>query len=322
MQEDAPPSKREMHWPTVLWYIYLHALGLWGLWLLIFEAKWLTVIFVAVITLTATLGITLGAHRLWAHSSYAASWPLRLFLMLAHTLAGAGNIYDWVLAHRIHHKFYKTNIDPYNHDKGFLYSHVFSNVMTSNPEMEKHVRDIDMRDVDLDGFVYLQRRFYWIIMPIFGLLLPINAPVEYWGESVMNSIFILGFLRFALTVNVSWLINSANLIWGLKPGQKYPPDENSIFLVRKSYWPHYHYMLPWDYKSGEFGTYDRGCSTTILVIWETLGIASGLKTATSEDIRNALARAAIGGVKMEDCLRDVRKSAEEEALKKQLAFKH
>jgi stearoyl-CoA desaturase (delta-9 desaturase) len=32
------------------------------------------------------LGITAGAHRLWSHRSYKAKWPLRLILMLLHTL--------------------------------------------------------------------------------------------------------------------------------------------------------------------------------------------------------------------------------------------
>lgn len=47
-----------------------------------------------------------------------------------------------------------------------------------------------------------------------------NTPAEYWGESLLNSVFILGFLRLAITVNLAWLINSAALIWGLKPGDK------------------------------------------------------------------------------------------------------
>lgn len=28
-----------------------------------------------------------------------------------------------------------------------------------------------------------------------------------------------------------------------------------IFLVTKSYWPQYHYLLPFDYQTGEFGNY-------------------------------------------------------------------
>lgn len=33
------------------------------------------------------LGITAGAHRLWAHKSYSAKWPLKLMLMMFNTLA-------------------------------------------------------------------------------------------------------------------------------------------------------------------------------------------------------------------------------------------
>jgi fatty-acid desaturase len=32
-------------------------------------------------------GITGGAHRLWAHRSYKAKWPLRLFAAVAQTIA-------------------------------------------------------------------------------------------------------------------------------------------------------------------------------------------------------------------------------------------
>lgn len=37
--------KRDVHWPTVLYYIHLHALGFYGLILLITEAKWMTALF-------------------------------------------------------------------------------------------------------------------------------------------------------------------------------------------------------------------------------------------------------------------------------------
>jgi len=33
------------------------------------------------------LGITAGAHRLWAHRSYKAKWPLQLILMIMNTIA-------------------------------------------------------------------------------------------------------------------------------------------------------------------------------------------------------------------------------------------
>jgi len=33
------------------------------------------------------LGITAGAHRLWAHRAYKAKWPLKLILVIFNTLA-------------------------------------------------------------------------------------------------------------------------------------------------------------------------------------------------------------------------------------------
>ena len=50
------------------------------------------------------LGITVGVHRLWSHRSYEASFPVRLFLMLANSIANQGSIYHWARDHRVHHK--------------------------------------------------------------------------------------------------------------------------------------------------------------------------------------------------------------------------
>jgi len=33
------------------------------------------------------IGVTAGAHRLWAHRSYKAKWPMRVILMLLQTTA-------------------------------------------------------------------------------------------------------------------------------------------------------------------------------------------------------------------------------------------
>lgn len=47
-----------------------------------------------------------------------------------------------------------------------------------------------------------------------------NAPAEYWGESIVNSLFILGFFRLLVTTHITWLVNSAMLIWGMESGSK------------------------------------------------------------------------------------------------------
>ena len=54
--------------------------------------------------LNSGLGITGGVHRLWAHRSYKASFPLRVALMLFNSIANQGSIYHWARDHRVHHK--------------------------------------------------------------------------------------------------------------------------------------------------------------------------------------------------------------------------
>lgn len=45
-------------------------------------------------------GITAGAHRLWAHRAYKATWQLRLILMILNSMSFQNSIYEWVRDHR------------------------------------------------------------------------------------------------------------------------------------------------------------------------------------------------------------------------------
>lgn len=280
-------KKRDVKWASVLWYIHLHILGVYGAWVLLTSAKWITVFYTILITVIGSLGVTAGAHRLWAHRTYKAKGSLRFFLMLAHTMAGVGPIYDWVLYHRLHHKYYNTDKDPYNHLMGFLYSHYVSNSLSRKVDHERAKIDIDMRDIEQDGFVWMQKTLYWPLFIIFGLILPLNAPLEYWDESMSTTILATGFLRFAITVNISWLVNSAFLIWNVKEN-KTREDSINLFFLKKSYWPAYHYSIPWDWKSGEFGTYDTGCSNFFIKMCHELGLAQELRTVDTDNIREIL----------------------------------
>ena len=70
----------------------------------------------------AGLGVTAGAHRLWSHRSYKAKLPLRIFLMIAQTMAGQNCLYVWCREHRVHHKFAETDADPHSTKRGFFFA--------------------------------------------------------------------------------------------------------------------------------------------------------------------------------------------------------
>ncbi|XP_012062686.1 PREDICTED: acyl-CoA Delta(11) desaturase [Atta cephalotes] len=315
-------KKRSMKWIVILFYTYLHIFGFVGLYFLFIKAKWMTVFYFLFLVTISFIGLTAGAHRLYAHQTYVASSQIRFFIMLAHTIAGVGSMYNWVFWHKMHHKYYGTKRDPYNHNRGFFYSHVVSNLLSVPSDIKTYEKDIDMRDVDMDGYVWTQRKFYWILFIVLGFVLPIHAAVVYWDESYTNSFLIIGAARLLITTNISWLINSALLIWGLKKGSKFPVDDNSVFFLSKSYWLNYHYMLPWDWKSEEFGSYERGLISFILKMWYELGFINQLKTTTCDDIREALYKVVSSEMTLDEALAEVKQNAEENAYREMLKYHH
>ncbi|KAM3964162.1 acyl-CoA Delta(11) desaturase-like [Aphomia sociella] len=296
-------KSREANWPAVLFFIHIHLLSLYGLWLLFFEVKWETFIFLILLTSVAVLGMTTGAHRLWAHQTYKANTTLRAILMLCQTLAGMGSIYDWVQHHRLHHQLFATEDDPYDYNKGFLYGHIISRMRKLSPYQEKLKESIDMTDLEKDSIVMFQKsKIYWVLYAILFLLLPLNAPLEYWDDTVLSATFVIGFLRYGIILHASWFIESGINVWGLKPGEKSPPDSNTVFIISKTFWPHYHYLIPCDYKTGEYGTYDSGCSTAFIRVWAALGLATDLKTVETPSVQIALANAAKSKQPVKTCL--------------------
>ncbi|XP_023935416.2 acyl-CoA Delta-9 desaturase [Bicyclus anynana] len=304
VQLPALKRTREADWPAVLFFIHIHLLSLYGAWLVFTEAKLLTVLLLVFLSSLATLGVTIGSHRLWTHQTYRASTTLKITLMLFQTLAGHGSIYDWVKNHRFHHAHFKTDVDPYDSRKGFIYAHFVTRLQKLSEQQEYLKNTIDMTDIEKDSVVMFQKRFYWVFYGVLFLLLPINAPLEYWNDSILSAVFVIGFLRYAIVLHSAWLLESGICVWGLQEGEKYPPDTNLVFILSKSYWPEYHYIYPHDYKSGEYGTYDSGCSTAFIRVFAALGEATHLRTLETKTLQKALAVSAKTKKPLTACIQD------------------
>lgn len=152
-----------------------------------------------------------------------------------------GSIYEWVQYHRLHHKHFGTDLDPYNPSKGLVYSQFISVTLKPSPAISKELESIDMSDIKDDKIVMFQKkyvpthhhsllpvtinitfffRYYWLLYIVLCLLLPINAPAEYWGESLKNALLVAGILRIGICIQMANLIHSATRIWGLQHGEK------------------------------------------------------------------------------------------------------
>ncbi|XP_062125680.1 acyl-CoA Delta-9 desaturase [Drosophila sulfurigaster albostrigata] len=287
---EADFKKRDAVWPLVLFYIHVYILGTTGIYIAWTGASWSTILFTALTTLLGILGVTVGVHRLWAHRTFTATAPLRLFLMLCQTMAGQGSIYSRVQAHRLHHAKFHQDEDPYYSKLGFLHAQLHGNLFRYSRQQEQLLVEIDMSDIESDKIVMLQKRFYVLLYIVLNVLVPLNTPFQYFGETFGVAMFVGFWLRSLIVLNVGDLVNSSHFVWGIQKDFK-PTDSNSIFFITKSFWPQFHYLLPNDYQSGEFGDYAKGTGTIMIRVFAALNLAKDLRTISSVAVRKGLVMA-------------------------------
>ena len=75
-----------VNWPMVIYMVFVHTTACLGL-RACFDVQWKTLLWAFICWPISGFGITAGVHRLWSHRSYDAHWSVRLFLMLANSMA-------------------------------------------------------------------------------------------------------------------------------------------------------------------------------------------------------------------------------------------
>lgn len=60
-------------------------------------------------------------------------------------------------------------------------------------------------------------------------ILPTLVPWYFWGETFQHSLYVATFLRYAIVLNATWLVNSAAHLYGHRPYDKtINPRENVL----------------------------------------------------------------------------------------------
>lgn len=240
----------------MLYWLVLHILALWGVAWNVTTCKWETLVFSFLLYLWTEISITGGYHRLWTHRSYKAKLGLRIFYMVLGSIANAGTIHGWVQKHRAHHKHSETEADPHNAKRGFWFSHFGWLVLESDPKVVEAMKNVDLSDIEKDSICMFQLRMH----PYFDLLMCFVLPPlisSYgWNETLINGFLIPGVLRYVITMNCTFLVNSAAHLYGSRPyDNKINPAENRIvaYLSSGEGWHNWHHTFPFDYAASEFG---------------------------------------------------------------------
>lgn len=72
-------------------------------------------------------------------------------------------------------------------------------------------------------------RYYKPAVLVMCFILPTLVPWYFWGETFQHSLCVATFLRYAIVLNATWLVNSAAHLYGYRPYDKnINPRENLL----------------------------------------------------------------------------------------------
>jgi len=262
----------------------VHLLAIWGLWRVItLQCRLVTIGIAIAFYILGGLGITAGAHRLWAHRSYEASSGLRFFLMLCNSIANQGSIYHWTRDHRTHHIHSDTDSDPHNSGRGIFFAHCGWLFLKKDKKVVEAGNLLDLADIKADPVVRLQTYLNPYLPLYFSFILPGQLAFKS-GDTFINGMLIAGFLRYVLCLHATWTVNSIAHFYGYRPYDKTiaPVEAFSVAVVALGEgWHNWHHTYPYDYACSEYGISKRFNPTKAFIDFcSFFGFVSNKRRAT------------------------------------------
>ncbi|KAF8347549.1 delta 9-fatty acid desaturase protein [Amanita rubescens] len=224
----------------------------------------------------------LGYHRLWSHRSYNATFPLQVFLLSGGSSAVQGSCYWWARSHRSHHRHTDTDRDPYDSNRGILWTHIgwvlFKSDLRSGPA--------DISDLHADELIQFQHRHYFPLAALFGYVLPTVIPALLWNDWPGGLCFSACF-RLTMAHHSVFCINSIAHWLGSAPyDDALSPRDHvlSAILTMGEGYHNFHHQFPMDYRNA-FLWYQYDPTKWFIALCGMLGLATNLRVFPSNEIK-------------------------------------
>ena len=248
-----------------------------------FGLDWFQVTLFLFFFISTGLSITLGYHRLFAHLSFKATWPVKLYTLIFGAAAFQESALEWVSDHRNHHKHVDHDYDPYNINKGFFHAHV--GWLLFRIQYELPTNNVD--DLKNDPLVMWQHRWWLLIGTVFGYILPAFLGYLYGGgQAALGAFLIAGVGREFFVQHMTFLINSFCHYFGNRPYSSKCSARDSSFIALFTFgegYHNFHHEFQQDYRNGiKYWHFDP----TKWTIWflGKIGLVSNMRRASREKI--------------------------------------
>jgi stearoyl-CoA desaturase (delta-9 desaturase) len=251
----------------------------WGL-------NWHDIVIAAVFYWVSGLGITIGYHRYFTHSSFKAKTGLRVALAIAGSLAMEGPVITWVADHRRHHKYSDKEGDPhspwrYGDDakalaKGLLWAHVLWLFDENQTAKEKFAPDLiaDRKIHTVSAWFPGIVAFTLIAPAVIGGFWTSGPAVWSWHGAI-EAFFWASLVRVTVLHHVTWATNSICHTWGNTDWTSRDRSVNVSWLAIASFgesWHNLHHADPTCARHGALkGQIDQ--SARVIQWFEKLGWA-------------------------------------------------
>jgi stearoyl-CoA desaturase (Delta-9 desaturase) len=231
------------------------------------------------------LGITVGYHRLFTHSSFKANRPLRIALAIAGSLAIEGPVIRWVADHRRHHAFSDKEGDPHSPWrygetvpallKGLGFAHIGWMFDVEHTNREKFTPDL-LRDRDI---ARVDRLFpLWAAISLVAPAV-LGGLITWSWAGALSAFFWASLVRIFVLHHVTWSINSICHAIGERPFAARDKSANFWPLAILSFGESWHNMHHADPTSARHGVLRGQIDESARVIWlfEKLGWATDVR---------------------------------------------
>jgi len=209
--------------------------------------------------LLTALGITVGFHRLFTHRSFETYGWVKFVLAVLGSMAAEGSVFKWVAYHRRHHQHSDTPDDPHtphHHGRGIFgvirgawHSHIGWFFQPDPPGLDEYIKDLKKsRAISIANTL-------WPLWVVLGLVIPavIGGLVKESWLGVWTGLIWGGLVRIFLVHHVTWSVNSACHLWGLRPYRSEDESRNNVIfgiLALGEGWHNAHHAFPTSARHG------------------------------------------------------------------------
>ena len=209
--------------------------------------------------LLTALGITVGYHRLFVHRSFETNVVVKLVLAVLGSMALQGSVLKWVALHRRHHQHSDTPDDPHtpHHQgqgflgwlRGYWRAHIGWFFEPEFADLSRYVPDLEKsRALRVASALFP----LWVAL---GLVIPavLGGLLSGTWIGVWTGLIWGGLVRIFLVHHVTWSVNSACHLWGLRPYRSGDESRNNaVFgvLALGEGWHNTHHAFPTSARHG------------------------------------------------------------------------